>query len=167
MFKKWGHSGASNPDGFRSNIAHLNASRDNVENCPPKENLECISWPMTSFLIGKKTTYVIHFISHWQETQPTNFNFLCRTWRSFCGWRRSGDITMMLQAAIEITCHDHPTTAWVGRCHILLRYLVFVIVVRFLFIRWFPGTRHSIIFWGFPHVMVRVPLHSANIHFSK
>jgi len=72
---------------------------------------------------------------------------------------RSGDVTMMLQAAIEITCHDHSTTVWVGRSYILLRYLVFVFVVRFLFIRWFPCIRHSIIFWGFPHVMVRVPLH--------
>jgi len=48
---------------------------------------------------------------------------------------RSGDVTMMLQAAIEITCHDHSTTAWVGHSYILLRYLVFVFVVRFLFIR--------------------------------
>ena len=72
---------------------------------------------------------------------------------------RSGDVTMMLQAAIETTCHDHSTTAWVGRCYIRLRYLVFVFVVRFLFIRWFPCIRNSIIFWGFPHVMVRVPLH--------
>ena len=44
---------------------------------------------------------------------------------------KSGDVTMMLQAAIETTCHDHSTTAWVGRCYILLRYLVFVFVVRF------------------------------------
>jgi len=48
---------------------------------------------------------------------------------------RSGDVTMMLQAAIEITCHDHSTTVWAGRSYILLRYLVFVFVVRFLFIR--------------------------------
>jgi len=48
---------------------------------------------------------------------------------------RSGDVTMILQAAIEITCHAHSTTVWVGRCYILLRYLVFVFVVRFLFIR--------------------------------
>jgi len=34
----------------------------------------------------------------------------------------------------------------------------FVFVVRFLCIRWFPCIRHSIIFWRFPHVMVRVPL---------
>ena len=46
---------------------------------------------------------------------------------------RSGDVTMILQAEIEITCHDHSATAWVSRCYILLRYLVFV--VRFLFIR--------------------------------
>jgi len=73
---------------------------------------------------------------------------------------RSGDVTMILQAAIEITCHDHSTTAWVGRSYILLWYLVFVFVVRFLFIRWFPCIRHSIIFWWFPYVMVRVPLHA-------
>ena len=70
----------------------------------------------------------------------------------------SGDVTMTLKAAIEITCHDHSTTAWVGRSYILLRYLVFVFVVRFLFIRWFPCIQHSIIFWGFPYVMVCVPL---------
>ena len=62
---------------------------------------------------------------------------------------------MILQAAIEITCHNHSTIARVGHCYIVLRYLVFV--VRFLFVRWFPCIRHSI-FWGFPHVMVRVPL---------
>jgi len=28
----------------------------------------------------------------------------------------------------------------------------------FLFIKWFPCILNSIIFWGFPHVMVRVPL---------
>ena len=79
--------------------------------------------------------------------------------RTFILWSgRSGDVTMILQAAIEITCHDHYTTAWVGRCYMLLRYLVFVFVVRFLFISWFPCIWHSIIFWGFPHVMVRVPL---------
>jgi len=71
---------------------------------------------------------------------------------------RSGDVSMILQAAIEITCHDHSTIAWVGRCYILLRYLVFVFVVRYLFIRWFPCIRHSIIFWRFPHVMEHVPL---------
>jgi len=70
---------------------------------------------------------------------------------------RSGDVTRILQAAIEITCHDHSTTACVGLCYILLRYLVFVFVVCFLFVRWFPCIRHSIIFWGFPHVMVHVP----------
>jgi len=79
--------------------------------------------------------------------------------RSIFLWSgRSADATMTFQAAIEISCHDHSTTVWVGRCYILLRYLVFVFVVRFLFIRWFPCIRHSIIFWWFPHVMVRVPL---------
>ena len=80
-----------------------------------------------------------------------------QSWYTFLWSGRSGDVTMILQAAIEITCHDHSTIAWVGCSYILLRYLVFVFVVRFLFIRWFPcirGIRHSIIFWGFPHVMV-------------
>ena len=75
---------------------------------------------------------------------------------NFCG--REG--LVMLQAVIEITYHDHSTTAWVGCYYILLRYLVFVFVVRFLFIRWFPCIRHGIVFWGFPHVMVHVPLHN-------
>jgi len=56
--------------------------------------------------------------------------------RSIFLWSgRSADATMTFQAAIEISCHDHSTTVWVGRCYILLRYLVFVFVVRFLFIR--------------------------------
>jgi len=33
------------------------------------------------------------------------------------------------------------------------------ICVSYLFIRWFPCIRHSINLWGFPHVMVHVPLH--------
>jgi len=33
----------------------------------------------------------------------------------------------MLQVAIEITCHDHSITAWVGRSYILLRYLVLMV----------------------------------------
>jgi len=56
----------------------------------------------------------------------------CFVLERFALWSgRSGDVTMILQAAIEITCHDHSSTAWVGRCYILLRYLFFVFVINF------------------------------------
>jgi len=41
-----------------------------------------------------------------------------------------------------------------------LRYLVFVFVARFSLSGDLLRIRHRIIIWGFPHVMVRVPLHS-------
>ena len=50
-------------------------------------------------------------------------------WATVLWSGRSGDVTVMLQAAIQITCPDQSTTAWVGRSYILLRYLVFVFVV--------------------------------------
>jgi len=103
--------------------------------------------------IGQQIFHVSPWTRNWtnlytHETHQPNLTYIC-----------GREDLVMLQAAIDITCHDHSITAWVGRPYILLRYLVFCICGSFLFIRWFPYIRDSIIFWGFPHVVVRVPLH--------
>ena len=131
---------------------------ENLKNCyltikPSKTNKlqYLIPW-----LLGESGTFLVCFQT---VAVLSALGFPCShdIAQSFLWSGRSGGVIMILQAAIEITCHDHSTTDWVGRCYIFLRYLVFVF--RFLFIRWFPCIRHSIIFWGFPHVMVHVPLH--------
>jgi len=119
-----------------------------------------------SFCVFHYGLLVREYISDSIQLSLQNIKSTCR--RSRLLWSgRSGDITMILQGAIEITCHDHSTTVWIGRFYILLPYLVFVFVVRFLFIRWFPCIRHSIIFWGFPHVMVHVMYHYKTNFYTK
>jgi len=124
------------------------------KNANPQQNRKCLYWKLSAD--GSMPTLALS--EQFLRTVLVDRTF----WRlsrlqckeCFLWSGRSGDVTMILQAAKEIKCRDHSSTAWVGRFYILLRYLVFVFVVRFLFIRWFPCIRLSIIFWGFPHVMV-------------